>query len=63
LNNSLKQFNWPGPELQPETWPQYIQEKTEFINWKAAEADAAPFLERSEDAAFINKGVIERLLR
>jgi hypothetical protein len=36
LNNSLRQFSWPGPELGPDTWPLYILEKTGPINWKAA---------------------------
>ena len=63
LNNSLRQFSWPGPELGPDTWPLHILEKTGSINWKAAAADAAPFLERPEDGLFIRKDVLEDLLQ
>ena len=63
LNNSLRQFGWSGPELGPDTWPLHILEKTGSINWKAAAADAAPFLERPEDGLFIRKDVLEDLLQ
>lgn len=62
LNASLRQTQWRGPELTPNTWRTAVASRLEALDWDRAAADVRPFLERLDDAALVTKDNALRLL-
>lgn len=49
LNNALRQTGWPGPKINAGNWREIIASDIKGKNWRQAEDDVAPFLEREAD--------------
>lgn len=63
LTNSLQQTGWQGKEVTSSNWRTVVAEKLHTLEWKAALSDVTPFLERPEDAAWIDPERMQSLLR
>lgn len=63
LTNSLQQSGWQGPEVTSNSWRTVVAEKLRTLDWKAALSDVSPFLERPEDAAWIDSQRLQSLLK
>jgi predicted nucleotidyltransferase component of viral defense system len=59
LDNALQQSEWQGDEVTASNWRQLIATKVKTLDWQIALKDVSPFLERSEDTAWVSP---ERLL-
>ena len=62
LNAALRQTDWRGPEMTPDTWRPAVAERLEALDWNRATTDVRPFLERLDDAALVTKENALRLL-
>ncbi len=62
LNNALEQTGSTRPSLTPETWRAAVRERLEEADFARLAADVAPFLERPEELAMLEKSAVLRLL-
>lgn len=58
LRNGLKQARWAGPVPDETTWSDLLLTHLNDIDWSAAEADAAPFLEDPADRILLHRDLI-----
>jgi predicted nucleotidyltransferase component of viral defense system len=62
LVNALGQSHWQGDEVTASNWRKVVADKLRTLDWKAALKDVSPFLERTEDAAWISPERLHALL-
>jgi hypothetical protein len=62
LNNALRQTGWNGEPVTPENWRTRIVERLESVDWRQAQLDVSPFLEREQDLALVSKQALHSLL-
>lgn len=62
LNNALAQTGSKRAALTPETWRAAVKEKLEAADLSRLAADVAPFLERPEELALLERSAILQLL-
>ena len=62
LNAALRQTDWRGEDLTPESWRRSAAERLEVLDWARAVADVRPFLERMADVELVSKENALRLL-
>jgi hypothetical protein len=62
LAASLAQTGWTGPIPAADTWRSVLAEKLAFVNWRAAQADVEPFLERRVDRGLVTRENVLALL-
>jgi hypothetical protein len=63
LKNALRQTGWSGPGLTSDNWKAILAERLEQVDWRAAQADVLPFLERPEEADLLEKEALLGLLK
>lgn len=63
LNNALQQTGWRGEDATSENWRLLVADRLDSVDWKQAQLDVAPFLEREQDAALVSKASSLGLLR
>jgi hypothetical protein len=62
LNHALRQTDRDGPELDESGWRVAVRSRIEELDWAAAEADVAPFLEPGPAASLFGREALLRLL-
>jgi len=62
LNNALEQTGWSGESLTLDSWRDVVADRLKTLDWNAAVADVAPFLERPEDLALVDLRTLLSLL-
>jgi predicted nucleotidyltransferase component of viral defense system len=62
LNSALLQTSWTGPRMTVSNWRDELRRRLDALDWKRAQADVAPFLERERDIALVNKETLYSLL-
>lgn len=62
LSAALAQTGWTGPVPTAVTWRSVLAEKLASVNWRAAQADVAPFLEREADRDLVRRDNVMALL-
>lgn len=62
LNNALHQTGWEGTDAAPGNWRRMVAERLESVDWRSAQQDVSPFLEREQDLALISKTSLLALL-
>jgi hypothetical protein len=62
LNNALAQTGWRGSQLGADDWRAAVRGKVGSLDWSAAEADVAPFLEPGPAAALFGRETLLSLL-
>lgn len=62
LNNALRQTGWTGEPATPGNWRGLVDERLDSVDWKQAQQDVSPFLEREQDLALVSKTSIHTLL-
>jgi hypothetical protein len=62
LTAALAQSGWTGPMPTALTWRSVLAEKLESVNWRAAQADVEPFLERPADRDLVLRDNVLALL-
>jgi len=62
LAASLAQTGWTGPVPTVVTWRRVLAEKLASVNWRAAQADVEPFLERQADRGLVIRENVMALL-
>ncbi len=55
LGAALAQTGWTGPVPTGATWRSVLAERLASINWRAAQADVSPFLEREADQNLVTR--------
>jgi len=60
LNNALKQTGWEGGPMTIENWRLHLTTRLKSLDWKAAIADVAPFLEIPGEIQLL---ILENLLQ
>ncbi|MFP4674468.1 MAG: nucleotidyl transferase AbiEii/AbiGii toxin family protein [Opitutales bacterium] len=63
LNNALGQTGWGRGPLSEQTWRAEVMERLKSVNWKQAQADVAPFLERNHEVDLIAPETFTELLK
>jgi hypothetical protein len=63
LNNALGQTGWKGPVMTEANWKNEVRRHLESVDWKRAENDVRPFLERPRDLALVSAKTLADLLR
>lgn len=62
LNNALHQTGWSGENANPENWRLMVANRLDSLDWKQAQSDVAPFLEREQDLALVSRDSLLGLL-
>jgi hypothetical protein len=62
LNNALEQSEWNKSPLGDENWRPEVRSHLASLDWRQVVEDVRPFLERQDEAAFLTRENIERLL-
>ncbi|MGA2973885.1 MAG: nucleotidyl transferase AbiEii/AbiGii toxin family protein [Spirochaetia bacterium] len=62
LAAALAQTGWTGPVPTADTWRRLIAERLASVNWRAAQADVEPFLEREADRGLVVRENVMALL-
>jgi hypothetical protein len=62
LKNALIQTGWDGPEVSQKNWPSILAEKLDAIDWRRAQEDVRPFMERDSDIKMMTKENVLKLL-
>jgi hypothetical protein len=62
LRNSLAQTRWTGPLVDEKTWRERVRSVLGQINWRHAQEDVAPFLERPAERSLITRQTLDQLL-
>jgi hypothetical protein len=62
LNNALQQTGWSGPAVTDRNWTELVATRLASVNWKLAQQDVAPFLERRQDVDLVAPTVLHPLL-
>ena len=62
LAASLAQTGWKGPIPTADTWRSVLAERLATVNWRAAQADVEPFLERRVDRGLVTRDNVLALL-
>jgi predicted nucleotidyltransferase component of viral defense system len=62
LNNALQQTGWTGATATPKHWRTMVAERLESVEWKQAQQDVSPFLEREQDLELVSKASLAALL-
>lgn len=62
LNNALQQTGWTGAVATSENWRVMVADRLATLDWKQAQLDVAPFLEREQDVAMVSKDALLALL-
>ena len=55
LAAALAQTGWTGPVPTGATWRSVLAERLASVNWRAAQADVSPFLEREADRNLVTR--------
>jgi len=55
LAAALAQTGWTGPVPTAATWRSDLAERLASVNWRAAQADVSPFLEREADRNLVTR--------
>jgi hypothetical protein len=55
LAAALEQTGWTGPVPTDATWRSVLAERLASVNWRAAQADVSPFLEREADRNLVTR--------
>ena len=63
LTAALVQTHWNGPVPTDTTWRRILADKLESVNWRAAQADVEPFLEREADRGLVTRENVVALLK
>jgi len=63
LNAALVQTEWEGPEPEQATWREIVRNRVETLDWDAAAADVAPFLEPGPATDLFGRQALLDLLR
>jgi hypothetical protein len=63
LNASLAQTRWRGPVMTEENWRDEVRERLAALDWKRAQDDVRPFLERERDMNLVTAETLPGLLR
>jgi hypothetical protein len=63
LAAALVQTGWTGPVPTGATWRSVVAERLASVNWRAAQADVSPFLEREADRDLVTRDNAMALLR
>ncbi len=62
LSNTLQQTGWEGPVVTDRNWTELVATRLASVNWKLAQQDVAPFLERRQDLDLVASTVLQSLL-
>ena len=62
LNAALRQSEWGGEALTPDSWRRIVAARLRVLDWDRAAADVRPFLEQREDVDLVTKDNALRLL-
>jgi hypothetical protein len=62
LTAALAQTSWTGTVPTAATWRSVLAERLASVNWRAARADIAPFLERDADRDLVTRENVMALL-
>ncbi len=62
LAAALAQTSWNGPVPTTVTWRSVLAERLASVNWRAAQADVSPFLEREADRNLVTRDNVMDLL-
>lgn len=62
LNAALAQTGWNGPVMTATNWWGELRQRMESLDWKQAQADVRPFLERERDIALVTAETLGSLL-
>jgi len=62
LNAALAQTGWKGPVMTASNWRNALRHRLESLDWKTAQADVRPFLERERDIALVTGETLSGLL-
>jgi len=63
LAAALAQTGWTGPVPTAATWRGVLAERLASVNWRAAQADVSPFLEREADRNLVTRDNAMDLLK
>ena len=63
LAAALAQTGWTGPVPTAATWRSVLEGRLASVNWRAAQADVSPFLEREADRSLVTGDNVMDLLR
>jgi predicted nucleotidyltransferase component of viral defense system len=63
LNQALAQTAWRGPALTEDNWRDVVAERLARSDWSKVLTDVRPFLERAQDADFLTRENLLKLLR
>ena len=62
LNAALQQTGWTGPVLTAVNWRTELSHRLDQLDWKQAQDDVRPFLERERDLALVSRETIQALI-
>jgi predicted nucleotidyltransferase component of viral defense system len=62
LNNALIQTGWDGDVATTGNWRRMVAERLESVDWRQAQQDVSPFLEREQDVALVSQDSVLALL-
>jgi len=62
LNAALRQTGWTGPLLTDANWRTVLSHRLDQLDWKQAQDDVRPFLERGRDLNLVSRETIQGLL-
>ncbi len=62
LNAALVQTGWKGPIMTESNWRVTLSQRLNSLDWKQAQADVRPFLERERDIALVQLETLNGLL-
>ncbi len=62
LNEALQQTAWPGPNITSRNWRDVLTDRLISLDWKNAQSDVAPFLERDRDIELVTLENVQKLL-
>lgn len=62
LNNALAQTRWSGPTVTEKNWKVLVQRHLARVDWGKAVKDVLPFLERENEAQWLAREPMSKLL-
>jgi len=63
LNAALAQTGWKGPTMTATNWRAELRRRLKSLDWKRAQADVRPFLERERDITLVTAETLQNLLK
>ncbi len=62
LNAALKQTDWDGEKLEPQTWRGAVRHRLDELDWERVVDDVRPFLQQQHEVDLVSKPNAMRLL-